>query len=89
MYQHIQVPTQGAKITVNVDNSLNVPLNPIIPFIEGDGTGVDTTPVMINVVNAAVKQAYFKVSLLILYRQMKSQGWGWGWCLKIEGCFQD
>lgn len=58
MYQHIQVPTQGAKITVNVDNSLNVPLNPIIPFIEGDGTGVDTTPVMINVVNAAVKQAY-------------------------------
>jgi len=58
MYQHIQVPTQGAKITVNVDNSLNVPLNPIIPFIEGDGTGVDTTPVMIHVVNAAVKQAY-------------------------------
>jgi len=58
MYQHIQVPTQGAKITVNVDNSLNVPLNPIIPFIEGDGTGVDTTPVMINVVNAAVIQAY-------------------------------
>ena len=58
MDQHIQVPTQGAKITVNVDNSLNVPLNPIIPFIEGDGTGVDTTPVMINVVNAAVKQAY-------------------------------
>ena len=58
MYQHIQVPTQGAKITVNADNSLNVPLNPIIPFIEGDGTGVDTTPVMINVVNAAVKHAY-------------------------------
>jgi isocitrate dehydrogenase len=58
MYQHIQVPSQGAKITVNADNSLNVPLNPIIPFIEGDGTGIDITPVMMNVVNAAVKKAY-------------------------------
>ena len=58
MYQHIQMPPQGAKITVNADNSLNVPSNPIIPFIEGDGTGVDITPVMINVVNAAVKKAY-------------------------------
>jgi isocitrate dehydrogenase len=58
MYQHIQLPSQGAKITVNADNSLNVPANPIIPFIEGDGTGVDITPVMINVVNAAVKKAY-------------------------------
>lgn len=58
MYQHIQLPSQGAKITVNADNSLNVPSNPIIPFIEGDGTGVDITPVMINVVNAAVKKAY-------------------------------
>ena len=58
MYQHIQLPSQGAKITVNADNSLNVPSNPIIPFIEGDGTGVDITPVMINVVNAAVKMAY-------------------------------
>jgi isocitrate dehydrogenase len=58
MYQHIQLPSQGTKITVNADNSLNVPANPIIPFIEGDGTGVDITPVMINVVNAAVKKAY-------------------------------
>ena len=58
MYQHIQLPTQGSKISVNADNSLNVPPNPIIPFIEGDGTGVDITPVMINVVNAAVKKAY-------------------------------
>ena len=58
MYQHIQLPSQGVKITVNADNSLNVPSNPIIPFIEGDGTGVDITPVMINVVNAAVKKAY-------------------------------
>lgn len=58
MYQYIQLPSQGIKITVNADNSLNVPPNPIIPFIEGDGTGVDITPVMINVVNAAVKKAY-------------------------------
>lgn len=58
MYQHIQIPEQGTPITVNADNSLNVPFNPIIPFIEGDGTGVDITPVMKNVVNAAVEKAY-------------------------------
>lgn len=58
MYRHIQIPAQGQPITVNADNSLNVPLDPIIPFIEGDGTGVDITPVMINVVNAAVQKAY-------------------------------
>ena len=58
MYRHIQIPAQGHPITVNADNSLNVPIDPIIPFIEGDGTGVDITPVMINVVNAAVHKAY-------------------------------
>ncbi len=58
MYQHIQVPSQGTKIAVNADHSLKVPLDPIIPFIEGDGTGVDITPVMIKVVNAAVNKAY-------------------------------
>jgi isocitrate dehydrogenase len=58
MYRHIQIPKEGAAITVNADKSLNVPLNPIIPFIEGDGTGVDITPVMIKVVNAAVHTAY-------------------------------
>ena len=58
MYRHIQIPAQGHPITVNADNSLNVPKDPIIPFIEGDGTGVDITPVMINVVNAAVHKAY-------------------------------
>lgn len=56
-YQHIQVPA-GDKITVNADNSLNVPNNPIIPFIEGDGIGVDVTPPMINVIDAAVEKAY-------------------------------
>ncbi len=58
MYQHIKVPTSGAKITVKKDFSLDVPANPIIPFIEGDGTGVDITPVMRKVVDAAVKVAY-------------------------------
>lgn len=57
-YQHIQVPTTGHKITVNADLSLNVPDHPIIPFIEGDGIGVDITPVMKKVVFAAVEKAY-------------------------------
>ena len=57
-YQHIQVPAQGSKISVNADMSLNVPDEPIIPFIEGDGTGRDITPVMLKVVNAAVDKAY-------------------------------
>src|ERR1700692_1225974 len=56
-YQHIKVPA-GEKITVNKDFSLNVPDQPIIPFIEGDGTGTDITPVMIKVVDAAVEKAY-------------------------------
>ncbi len=58
MYQHIQVPAGGEKITVNQDFSLNVPDRPVIPFIEGDGTGVDITPVMRKVVDAAVAKAY-------------------------------
>ncbi len=57
-YQKIVVPADGDKITVNADLSLNVPNHPIIPFIEGDGIGVDITPVMIKVVDAAVQQAY-------------------------------
>jgi isocitrate dehydrogenase len=58
MYQHVTVPAGGAKIEVNRDFSLRVPDNPIIPYIEGDGTGVDITPVMIRVVDAAVAKAY-------------------------------
>lgn len=54
----INVPTNGQKVTVNQDFSLNVPDNPIIPFIEGDGIGVDISPVMIKVVDAAVEKAY-------------------------------
>ena len=58
MYEHIQVPEGGQKISVNSDFSLSVPHQPIIPFIEGDGTGADITPVMIKVVDAAVAKAY-------------------------------
>ena len=58
MSSKIVVPSQGQKITVNADFSLNVPNNPIIPYIEGDGTGVDISPVMIKVVDAAVAKAY-------------------------------
>ncbi|WP_353438468.1 NADP-dependent isocitrate dehydrogenase [Polynucleobacter sp. UK-FUSCHL-C3] len=57
MHKHIKVPA-GEKITVNADFSIKVPHNPIIPFIEGDGTGLDITPVMIKVVDAAVQKAY-------------------------------
>ena len=57
-YKHIQVPSQGDKITVNEDFSLNVPDNPIIPYIEGDGIGIDISPVMIDVVNASIEKAY-------------------------------
>ena len=58
MYQHIKVPTGGQKITVNLDFSLSVPDHPIIPFIEGDGIGVDVMPVMLKVIDAAVAKSY-------------------------------
>jgi isocitrate dehydrogenase len=58
MYQHIKVPASGSKITVNPNMSLNVPDEPIIPYIEGDGTGMDITPVMLKVVDAAVAKVY-------------------------------
>ena len=58
MYKHIKLPDSGEKVSVNPDFSLDVPDNPIIPYIEGDGTGVDITPVMLKVVDAAVNAAY-------------------------------
>ncbi|HUU72096.1 MAG TPA: NADP-dependent isocitrate dehydrogenase [Burkholderiales bacterium] len=58
MYKHIKLPDSGEKISVNPDFSLTVPDNPIIPYIEGDGTGVDITPVMLKVVDAAIESAY-------------------------------
>ena len=57
-YQHVKVPASGQKITANADFSLNVPNEPIIPYIEGDGIGRDITPVMLKVVDAAVAKAY-------------------------------
>jgi isocitrate dehydrogenase len=75
MYQHIKVPADGQKITVNADYSLNVPDTPIIPYIEGDGTGVDITPVMIKVVDAAVQKAYGgarKISWMEIFSGEKS-----------------
>ena len=57
-YQHIKVPTEGTPIIANEDHSLNVPNTPIIPYIEGDGIGIDISPVMIKVVDAAVERAY-------------------------------
>tara|TARA_B110000503_G_scaffold68107_1_gene106484 strand:+ start:20463 stop:21716 length:1254 start_codon:yes stop_codon:yes gene_type:complete len=74
-YKHIQVPPQGDKITVNGDYSLNVPNNPIIPYIEGDGIGIDITPVMVDVVNAAVDKAYGgekKISWMEIYTGEKA-----------------
>ncbi len=57
-YKHIQVPVAGEKIVINTDKSISVPDNPIIPYIEGDGIGIDISPVMIAVVNAALEKAY-------------------------------
>jgi isocitrate dehydrogenase len=74
-YQHVKVPAGGQKITVNKDMSLNVPDNPIIPYIEGDGTGLDITPVMIKVVDAAVAKAYAgkrKIHWMEIYAGEKS-----------------
>ncbi|MEY2622430.1 MAG: NADP-dependent isocitrate dehydrogenase, partial [Pseudomonadota bacterium] len=58
MYQYIKVPADGSKIKVLPDHRLEVPDQPIIPYIEGDGTGFDITPVMMQVVDAAVRKAY-------------------------------
>ena len=74
-YQHIRVPADGDKITVNGDNSLNIPDNPIIPYIEGDGIGIDITPVMLKVVDAAVQSAYDgrrKIAWMEIYSGEKS-----------------
>ena len=56
-YKNITVPSSGEPISIT-NNTLNVPNNPIITYIEGDGIGIDITPVMLNVVNTAVKKAY-------------------------------
>jgi len=60
MYKHIKVPANGQKITLNSDFSINVPDQPIVPYIEGDGTGMDITPVMLKVVDAAVAKDIYR-----------------------------
>jgi isocitrate dehydrogenase len=57
-YDKIKVPADGEQITINLDGTINVPERPIIPCIEGDGIGIDVTPVMLKVVDAAVQKAY-------------------------------
>src|SRR3974390_2403392 len=57
-YDHMVVPPDGAQITLNTDASITVPEWPVIPYIEGDGIGIDVTPAMLKVVNAAVAKAY-------------------------------
>ncbi len=74
-FEKIQIPTQGKTITINNDLKLSIPNHPIIPFIEGDGIGVDVTPAMIHVVNAAVKKAYGderKISWMEIYAGEKA-----------------
>lgn len=74
-YDKIKVPARGERITVNADLSLNVPDVPIIPCIEGDGIGVDITPVMCAVLDAAVKKAYGgqrKISWMEVYAGEKA-----------------
>jgi isocitrate dehydrogenase len=75
MYQHIKVPQSGEKIKVLANGTLFVPEHPIIAYIEGDGIGVDITPVMMTVVNHAVDKAYRgtrKISWMETYAGEKS-----------------
>ena len=74
-YQNIEIPETGSKITLNDDGSLNVPNDPIIPYIEGDGIGIDITPAMLNVVDSAVAKSYGgdkKISWMEVYCGEKS-----------------
>ena len=75
MESKIVVPATGEKISVDAAGKLVVPNNPIIPFIEGDGIGVDVTPAMLKVVDAAVEKAYKgekKISWMEIYTGEKS-----------------
>ncbi|WP_432692729.1 NADP-dependent isocitrate dehydrogenase [Morganella morganii] len=75
MESKVVVPAKGAKITIDAQGKLIVPDNPVIPFIEGDGIGADVTPVMIKVVDAAVKKAYGgkrEISWMEIYTGEKS-----------------
>ncbi|HEY5789938.1 MAG TPA: NADP-dependent isocitrate dehydrogenase [Gammaproteobacteria bacterium] len=74
-FEKIVVPATGERITVNADYSLNVPDQPIIPYIEGDGIGIDVSPVMLKVTDAAVAKAYGgqrKISWMEVYAGEKA-----------------
>ena len=74
-YQHIKVPTDGEPVQIAPDGSVVSPENPIIPFIEGDGIGVDISPVMRAVVDAAVESSYNsgrKIAWMEVYAGEKS-----------------
>ena len=76
-FKHITEPKEGTKITIDTAGNLNVPNNPIIPFIEGDGIGSDITPAMINVVDSAVEKSYGgerKIAWMEIYCGEKSLG---------------
>tara|TARA_Y100001935_G_scaffold202779_1_gene171336 strand:- start:1912 stop:3165 length:1254 start_codon:yes stop_codon:yes gene_type:complete len=75
MFEKINIPKNGKRISVNPDHTLSVPDNPIIPYIEGDGIGIDITPVMKRVVDAAVKASYGekrKISWMEIFAGEKS-----------------
>jgi isocitrate dehydrogenase len=75
MTQQVKIPSVGQKISVNANYTLNVPDQPIIPYLEGDGIGVDITPVMKNVVDSAVAKCYGgkrKISWMEVYAGEKS-----------------
>ena len=75
METKVVVPSVGEKITLDAQGKLVVPDHPVIPFIEGDGIGVDVTPAMIKVVDAAVAKAYQgarKIEWMEIYTGEKS-----------------
>jgi isocitrate dehydrogenase len=75
MTSKVKKPDQGEQIQIDANGALEVPNNPIIPYIEGDGIGVDVSPVMIDVVNAAVEKAYSgkkKIEWMEVYAGEKS-----------------
>ncbi|MDV5170460.1 NADP-dependent isocitrate dehydrogenase [Photobacterium rosenbergii] len=75
MDSKVVVPAEGQKITLDSEGKLVVPNNPVIPYIEGDGIGVDVSPAMIKVVDAAVDKAYGgdrKIAWMEIYTGEKS-----------------
>ncbi len=75
-YQHIKVPSGGSKVTLSGNKELKVPDNPIIPFIEGDGTGPDIWNASVRVLDGAVQKAYSgkrKIAWMEVYAGEKAQ----------------